>query len=259
MTAFLRKTAAAIAPPLIVFALVVLLWHVLVLVFEPKPFIVPGPARVLAAARENGATLLMAMSLTGGAALLGLAISFVVGSVVAFIFAQSAVIQRGFYPYAIFLQTVPIVAVAPLIILWFGQDFRSVVLVAFILSLFPIVTNGTTGLTEVDRNHLELFEINNASRWQVLLKLRWPNSVPYMVTGVKISSGLSVIGAIIGEFFAGFGQKRFGLGYLIQYTSGQLKTDYLFAAILASTLLGLSIFGVVSLIGRAIVSRYREA
>ena len=164
------------------------------------------------------------------------------------VFSQSVIVRRSFYPYAILLQTVPSVALAPLVILWFGHGFVSVVVVAFIISLFPIITGSTAGLLAVDRNLLELFAMGNASRLQVLWKLRLPNSIPYLITAAKISCGLSVIGAIVGEFSAGFGD-HFGLGYLITQTSATLATDYLFAAVLAAMLLGVLIFGGVSLLG----------
>jgi NitT/TauT family transport system permease protein len=240
------------------FLLLLLLWEAAVDLFGIKSYLIPSPAKVGRAIAQNGPELGGAMLLTAGAAVCGLALSLLTGALISFAFSQSRIIQRSFYPYAIFLQTVPIVAIAPLIILWFGSGFLSVVIVAFILSLFPIITNGTAGLTTVDRDLIDLFEVNNASRAEVLIKLRLPNSVPYFVTGVKTSSGLSVIGAIVGEFFAGYGTDRFGLGYLIVFTAGQLKTAYLFAAILASALLGLVIFGAASLVGNWIVSRWQE-
>jgi NitT/TauT family transport system permease protein len=254
----LRALALAALPPLVVFGAVVLLWHAVVVALRLPAYLVPSPLLVAESARANAGMLLRATGLTALGALGGLALSFVVGVLVAFAFSQSRLVQRCFYPYAIFLQTVPVVAIAPLIIIWFGQGYLSVVLVAFVISLFPIVTNGTAGLTDVDPNLLELFEIHNASRAQVLWKLRVPNSVPYLVNGVRISSGLSVIGAIVGEFFASYGRDRFGLGYLIQATSGLLDTATLFAAILASTALGLTIFGAVTLVGNVIVARWKE-
>src|SRR5262249_18495250 len=145
------------------------------------------------------------------AALLGFAMSLAAGTALALVFSQSRIVQRSIYPYAIFLQTVPIVAIAPVLILWFGYGLAGVVSVSFILSLFPIITNATAGLTMVDANLIELFEVNNASRGQMLFKLRLPNAVPNLVTGAKISCGLSVIGAIVGEIYAGFQGDNYGL------------------------------------------------
>ncbi len=235
-------------PPLALFVALVVCWQAIVVLGGVSPFLVPRPTSVLEAARSHQAELLSASGRTAAAALSGFAASLAVGTLIGIAFSQSAIVRRSFYPYAILLQTVPSVALAPLVILWFGHGFSSVVVVAFIISLFPIITNGTAGLLAVDRNLLELFAMSNASRWQVLWKLRLPNSIPYLITGAKISCGLSVIGAIVGEFSAGYGD-NFGLGYLIIQTSATLATDYLFAAVLAAMLLGVLIFGSVSLAG----------
>ncbi|MGB1276618.1 MAG: ABC transporter permease, partial [Nannocystaceae bacterium] len=233
MTATTRATAIA---PLVVFAAFVGLWQLACTLFSLPVFLVPGPGQVLDAALRQHSLLLTATAWTAAGALSGLFVSLLLGSVIAIAFSQSKLIARSFYPYAIFLQTVPVVALAPLIVIWFGPGFTSVVVVSVMISLFPVITNGTTGLTRIDPQFLELFVLNNATRWQVLTKLRLPGSIPYFVTGVRISSGLSVIGAIVGEFFAGYGSESFGLGYVVIQASGQLKTDLLFAAILASTL-----------------------
>lgn len=246
-------------PPLVVFGLFLLLWQGATVVFDLPAFVLPPPRAVFGAVAAHGPELLRATLLTAAAALCGFLASFAVGTLIAFVFSQARAIQRSCYPYAIFLQTVPIVAIAPLIIIWFGTGFRSVVLVSFIISLFPIITTGTTGLVSVDRNLLELFAVNNATRSQTLLKLRLPNAVPYLVAGAKTSSGLSVIGAIVGEFFAGYGTDNYGLGYIILLAQGQLKTDYLFAAVLASTLLGLLIFGAAGGLGRLVLARWHES
>ena len=164
--------------------------------------------------------------------------------------------ERSFSPSAVFRQTVPIVAIAPLIVLWIGHGLAGVVAVSFIISLFPIIANTTAGLTSVEPELLELFALNEASRWQVLLKLRIPHAVPNMLTGARISCGLSVIGAIVGEFFAGYGTEDFGLGYLIILTNAQTKTPFLFATVLFSTGLGLAFFGAVSGLSRLVLRRW---
>jgi NitT/TauT family transport system permease protein len=241
------------APPIALFAVVVTAWHFAVVVLGIKRYIVPLPLEVLQAGWQRRDELLSAAVMTGEAAAAGFALSLAAGFTVACLFSQSRVIERSIYPYAIFLQTVPVVAIAPLIVAWFGYGFRSVVVVAFIISIFPVITNATAGLTAIDTNLLELFELAGANRWQLLVKLRLASSVPHLVTGARVSAGLSVVGAIVGEIFAGAGADRSGLGYLIQQTSGHLRTDELFAAVVTSAALGMVIFGSVSIVGRLVV------
>lgn len=238
-----------VLPPLALLALVLVAWHLTVVLLDIKRYLAPTPAAVFRAAWQHRATLLSAALLTGEAAIAGFICSLTGGFLVACVFAQSRVIERSIYPYAIFLQTVPIVAIAPLIVLWFGYGFLSVVVVALVISIFPIITNATAGLTTIDPILRELFTLAGATRWQLLVKLRLPGSVPNLVTGARVSAGLSVVGAIVGEMFAGSYQDENGLGYLIFQTSGQLSTDLLFAAIMTSALLGMLIFGVVNLVG----------
>jgi NitT/TauT family transport system permease protein len=256
MNRTLRWLIGFVLPPLLLLLLVLLAWDAAVVWLKIAPYVLPRPWGVWAAASDHARELRSASGLTAAGALCGFAASLVAGTAVALVFSQSRVIQRSIYPYAIFLQTVPVIAIAPLVITWFGTGFLSVAIVAFIISLFPIITNATAGLTTIDQSLLELFAMHNASRAQVLLKLRLPNAVPYLVAGAKISCGLSVIGAIVGEMFAGYGTDSFGLGYLMVLTSGKLSTDYLFAAVVCSTLLGIAIFGAVSLIGSTILSRW---
>jgi NitT/TauT family transport system permease protein len=224
-----------------------------------ESYLLPSPLAVARVAWTKRAELFGALTLTAACALCGFAASLVVGTLIAVTFSFSRVIKASGYPYAIFLQTVPIVAIAPLIVVWCGYGFQSVALIAFIISLFPIITNATTGLTNVDRDLVDLFELHNASRWQVLFKLRLPSAVPYLVTGARISSGMAVIGAIVGEFFAGYGATRYGLGYVIMQATNQLKTNELFAAVIASTALGMAVFTIVNIVGATVLSRWYHA
>lgn len=244
----------SLAPPLSFFLLVLIAWHGAVELFGIQPFLLPGPLRVAEAISSNLPGLLHATRLTATAALGGFLLAFVCGFTIAVLFSQSRILERSLYPYAIFLQTVPIVAIAPLIVLWIGHGLYGIVAVSFIISLFPIIVNTTAGLTSIPTELLELFALNGASRWQTLTKLRIPNAVPSMLTGAKISCGLSVIGAIVGEFFVGYGTVDFGLGYLITLTNSQTKIAYLFATILFSTALGLIFFGTVTGLNRMILS-----
>lgn len=246
-----------ILPPLTAFLVVVMVWHFATVIFAIERFILPGPLLVVKSAVKYTDELWSGFLITGLEAFVGFLLSLSVGILVACLFSQSRLIRHSLFPYAIFLQTVPIVAIAPLIVIWFGTGFQSVVLVSFIISLFPIITNATAGLLQVDPDLLDLFSLNNATRWQTLTKLRLPSAVPSIITGARIASGVAVIGAIVGEFFAGYVSRK-GLGYLILQTAPQLKTDKLFATVFASTLLGLLIFTLVSLIGNAILKRWYD-
>ncbi len=243
-------------PPVAFFVLVVAAWQVATAFWQIPAYLVPSPARVVDAARQHADDLASASMMTAAGALCGFGLSLVAGTALGLLFSQSRIIERSIYPYAIFLQTVPIVAIAPLVVMWFGNGFGGVVVVSFILSLFPILANATAGLTSVPPQLVELFEVYNATRWQTLWKLRLPNAVPYLVTGAKTACGLSVIGAIVGEMFAGYGAEGFGLGYLISMNTGNLDTAYAFAAVIASTLLSIAIFVAVTSAGATILARW---
>jgi NitT/TauT family transport system permease protein len=254
-----RQFAFAVLPPIGLLVIGVLVWHAAVQFTNVQSYVLPSPAAVSRAAWAKRLELLSATGLTAAGAICGFVASLLVGTLIAITFSFSRIVKASCYPYAVFLQTVPIVAIAPLIVVWFDYGFQSVALIAFIISLFPIITNATTGLTKVDRDLVDLFELHNASRWQVLFKLRLPSAVPYLVTGARISSGMAVIGAIVGEFFTGYGATRYGLGYVIMQATNLLKTDELFAAVIASTALGMAVFSIVNLVGATVLSRWYHA
>ncbi len=258
MTPTVARLVRMVLPPCLLLLLVGCAWEAWVVAFKVPPFLLPRPTAVLTALGDEFPKYARATWITASAALSGLALSILVGTLTALLFSQSRVIRSSCYPYAIFLQTVPVIAVAPLIINWFGDGFLSITLVAFILSLFPIISNATAGMLDVDPDLVDLFRIHNASRWQVLFKLRVPNAIPALITGVRTSCGLAVIGAIVGEFFAAFEQGQQGLGSLIRQLANLLRTDELFAAVFASTFLGVAIFAVVSVCGEMILSRWYD-
>jgi NitT/TauT family transport system permease protein len=183
----------------------------------------------------------------------------IVGTLLAMLFSQSRLVERSVFPYVIFLQTVPIVAIAPIIVTWLGYGFRGVVVVSLIISLFPIIAGATAGLTLIDGSLLELFAMHNASRLQILWKLRLPHAVPHLAPAAKTSCGLAVIGAIVGEFFCGTSTHSHALGYIITSATSQPKMDLLFAAVGCSTLLGVGMFAAVNGIGAAALRRWRVA
>lgn len=252
----LRLLLTYVLPPLLLLGAILALWEVCVRAFQIPKYLLPSPLNVLAAIRENSLQLLTAMGYTLQATLSGFLCSLALGTVVSFVFAQSSIARRCGYPYAVFLQTMPIVAVAPMIIAVCGPNVTSVILVATIISLFPIITNVTTGLLSVDPKLQELFRVYQASRWQVFTRLQMPTAVPYLIIGAKTSSGLALVGALVGEFFAGYGQNRYGLGRMIQVSSDALQTDRVMAALLASAALAIAIFAVVNVLAALFLQRW---
>jgi NitT/TauT family transport system permease protein len=239
----MKRHAQTLLSAAAIFAALLTLWLAIIRLFQIPAFLLPSPLDVARSALTRHQSLLTSLSLTAYAAAGGLVASLIAGVGIALIFAQSPWIRRMFFPYTILLQTVPIVAVAPLILMWAGPGLSSVTFIAFIICLAPIIANTTQGLISVDRNLIDLFLMNNASRAQILFKLRLPHALPSLFTGIRISSGIAVIGAITGELFAGSSRVGVGgIGYALQYANAQLETDYLFALVAAATLLGFVFF-----------------
>jgi NitT/TauT family transport system permease protein len=234
------------ANALVVFALFLLLWKAIIWKFAVPVYMLPTPWKVAKTLVERFPDLCDSLQITASSAACGLLASMVVGVCIALLFARSPWFRSMFLPYTILLQTVPIVAIAPLIIMWVGPGFTAICVITFIICLAPIIANATQGLVSVDENLVQLFLMNNASQMQILRKLRLPPSLPYVFVGLRISAGIAVIGAITGELFAGSGQVgRGGLGYSILYAMQQLQTDYLFALVIAATVLGFAFFFIV--------------
>jgi NitT/TauT family transport system permease protein len=254
----MRRRLIPLVNALGVFAALLFLWQLVLWIFHVPPFMLPSPWAVARSVVARFPALVRSLSITAGEAGGGLLASVVAGVVVALIFAQSRWVRRMLYPYTILLQTVPIVAIAPLILMWVGAGAAAVTLIAFIISLAPVIANTTQGLVSVDENLVHLFLMHNASPRQLLFKLRLPHAVPSMFVGIRIASGISVIGAITGELYAGSSRVGVGgLGYSILYASSQLQTDYLFA--LAATALGFSFFFIVMFLEWYFLHRWHES
>jgi len=242
----MKKRSLLLVNSVLVFSFLIMLWESVILIFHVQPFMLPDPLAVATTTATRLPDLFSALSITAEEAAGGLFASILIGVFVALIFARWKWIRMLLFPYTILLQTVPIMAVTPLIIMWMGPGLPSVTLVVFIFCLPVIIANTTQGLISVDENLVQLFLMNNASQLQILRKLRLPNALPNLYVGIRISSGLAVIGAITGELFAGsntVGQG--GLGYSIVYAMQQLQTDYLFALVFTATAVGFSIFFLV--------------
>lgn len=249
----MRARLATVLPPLVSLVVVLTAWEAAVRALAVPAALVPPPSAVLGAAVSERAMLASAAVTTARAATLGLILSVTLGTLAGALLASSRVVERALYPYAVFLQTVPIVAIAPLLVLWFGVGGRAVAVSAFIVSVFPVVANTLAGLRSVERPLRDLFRLYGASRLSRLVKLELPAALPSMITGVRVASGLAVIGAIVGEFVAGFSEGNAGLGITVLAAYRQIRTDLLFAAVLAAALLGLALFLSVGLLGRALL------
>ena len=231
---------------LIVFACLLVIWSRVVAFAHLPVYILPGPRAVAEALRDRYPSLLNSLWITAGEAAGGLAASIVAGVAIAMIFAQLRWLRQLVFPYTILLQTVPIVAIAPLIINWVGAGIFAVTIVTFIICLAPIIANTTQGLISVDENLIHLFLMYKATPAQILFRLRLPNALPNLFTGIRISAGISVIGGLTGELFAGSTRVgEGGLGYAIIYANNQMETAYLFALVVAATALGFSFFFIV--------------
>lgn len=245
LLSILRWGGTRLAPPALFAIFVVAVWELVVRWKELPEFLLPAPSQIVAECFSNPTEIISAAAVTAVAAISGLLASLLIGVGLACLFSQSPWIRRSLNPYAICLQTTPIISIAPLIIIWLGEGLPSVIAIAFIISFFPILTNTTTGLLNVPAGLQELFRLYDANRWQRLLKLQFPNSLPYLATGLKTSGGLAVLGAIVGDFFAGYSQTQKGLGYLI-YQYRDHNVPLMFGAIFAATLLGLIFFATIS-------------
>jgi NitT/TauT family transport system permease protein len=222
------------------------LWQTIVSLNHLPAYMLPGPKLVAIAIRDRFPSLIKSLWITTQEAAGGLAVSIIAGVAIAMIFAQWRWLRQLVFPYTILLQTVPIVAIAPLIINWIGPGMLAVGTVTFIICLAPIIANTTQGLISVDENLVHLFVMHKATPAQILFKLRLPNSLPNLFTGIRISAGISVIGGITGELFAGSTRVgEGGLGYAIIYANNQMETSYMFALVLAATVLGFGFFFLV--------------
>jgi NitT/TauT family transport system permease protein len=249
------RTAVPVVAALVV---AIGLWLVVsyLLLSPRRRFLVPPPERVLTDSLLDWTHLqpmLAALGLTAEVALVGLGIASVLGIVTATAMSQASWVERAVYPYAVVLQTVPILAIVPLIGLWFDYGFTSRVIVCVIIALFPMIANTLFGLHSATQGAHDLFTLNKASRWQRLAKLQLPAALPSIFTGLRTSSGLSVIGAIVGDFF--FKQGEPGIGTLLDVYRARLQSTDLFAAIILASLFGIAVFAVFTVLGKLVVGK----
>lgn len=246
-------------PPLVAFVVFIGGWELIAYLVKAPVYLVPKPSDIVAAAVENRHALWVSVRTTMLEAVLGFFLSIILGVTGAILLASSKWIEKSVYPYAIILQTIPIVAIAPLIVIWFDAGVNAIVIITFLIGFFPMLSNTLIGLNSTDQNMSNLFYLYNANAIQTMWRLRIPSALPYIVAGLKISCTLSVVGAIVGEYIAGIGGGQGGLGYAITYAAARLKTPYLFACGLSASALGIIFFLLVNAFSKWLLSSWHES
>ncbi len=249
----------AFAMPVGVGVILLSLWEFLVWFYQVPKFLVPAPSLVATTLVQDWWLLFSSLWVTLKVTFFAFFLSVVIGTLVAFLFVQSRVVEMSFFPYAVLLQVTPIVAIAPLIIIWAKDTNTALVICATLVGLFPIISNTVLGLRSVNPGLLNLFKMNKATRFQQLVRLRIPSAAPYFFGGLRISSGLSLIGAVVAEFVAGTGGSGAGLAYQILQAGFQLNIPRLFAALFLITITGVLLFLLMVALSRLALGGWHES
>ena len=248
-----------IVAPLAVGAVLLALWEIVVRVNGIPPYILPGPLAIAKSLWTDGPSLLGSLLVTLRVTLAALAAAAILGGAIAVLFSLSRILELSLFPYAVILQVTPIVAIAPLIIIWVQQPFLALLVCAWIVAFFPIVANTTVGLNSADRNLLALFRLYGASQVQILRYLKLPTALPYFLAGLRISGGLALIGAVVAEFVAGTGGAETGLAFRILEAGYRLAIPRLFAALFLLSLTGIVIYLVLDALSRILLRHWHES
>jgi NitT/TauT family transport system permease protein len=254
-----RENVKRIAYPAAVAAVIVTAWQALVVGFDLPPYLVPSPLAMLKTLFSDWLSLGAALVVTLKITLLAFVLATVAGVLISFVFVQSRAVETALFPYAVLLQVTPIVAVAPLIIIWIKNPTVAMVVCAALVALFPVIANTTLGLRSVDPDLQSYFQLNHATRTQTLLRLRIPSALPYFFGGLRISSGLALIGAVVAEFVAGTGGSGAGLAYQIMQSGYQLNIPRMFAALLLISLTGVALFAAMAWLTRAALGSWHAS
>jgi NitT/TauT family transport system permease protein len=250
--------ALRIGLPVLMLALVLVAWDLVVRAFAIPPFVLPGPGLVLSTLIADGDLLWQSLLVTLITTFEGFLLAAIGGIGLAVLFSQSWLIEYSFYPYAVILQVTPIVAIAPLLLIYLPQPL-AVLACAWIVAFFPVLANTTLGLSSVDHNLIALFELYQASRWQLLWNLKLPSALPQMLAGLRIAGGLSLIGAVVAEIAAGSAGAGSGLAYRIAESGYRLNIPRMFAALLLLSLAGIAIFFALSALSHLALRRWHES
>jgi NitT/TauT family transport system permease protein len=248
-----------IAAPLTIGAIALVLWEVIVTVYAIPHYILPGPTLVLGSLISDWGTLYPSLLVTLQITFMALGVATVGGVALAILFTTSKWIELSFFPFAVILQVTPIISIAPLILIYVDNVYMALLICAWIVAFFPILSNTTLGLNSADHNLVDLFQLYGASRWQTLWYLRLPSAMPYFLGGLRIAGGLSLIGAIVAEFAAGSAGTGSGLAYRILEAGYRLNIPRMFAAVVLISLTGILIFMAFSLLTHLLLRKWHES
>lgn len=243
-------------PPLLIGLAILAVWEIAVRTFDVPPYILPGPLLILETLWTDAPLLLRSLWTTLEITFAALALAVIVGVGLAFVMTLSTWLERSLYPYAVIAQVTPIVAIAPLIIIWIDNAFVAMVVCAWIVAFFPILSNTIAGLRSADPNLHALFRLYGARRWQVQVLLEAPSALPYFLVGLRISGGLALIGAVVAEFVAGTGGTQTGLAYRILEASFRLEIPRMFAALALLSAAGIAIHAVIGAVSGYVLERW---
>ena len=245
--------------PIALGLVVLALWEAIVRALAIPPYVLPAPSAIGLAFVANFASLMASAWTTLSITLAAFVLALFGGVGLAVLFSQSKLIENALYPYAVVLQVTPVVAIAPLIIIWVGFERidLALLLIAWIVAFFPILSNTTLGLKSADHNLIDLFRLYGAGRWQILARLQLPTALPYLLSAMKISGGLALIGAVVAEFVAGSGTAT-GLAWRIVEAGNRLEIAKMFAALALLSLMGIAIFFSLAALEWALLHRWHE-
>ncbi|QCK84317.1 ABC transporter permease [Phreatobacter aquaticus] len=253
------ETWPGIIAPVVIGLLALGAWEAIVRIKDIPSFILPGPLLIIQTLFLDWGTLSTSLWVTLRITAAALIAAVTLGVGLAVLFTQSKWLEKSLFPYAVILQVTPVVSIAPLIIIWVGDITLSLLICAWIVAFFPILSNTILGLNSADHNLRNLFELYGASRWQTLRHLRLPAALPYFLGGLKISGGLALIGAVVAEFVAGSGGTSSGLAYRILEAGYQLKIPRMFAALIMISMSGIAIFLAISWLSHVLLRRWHES
>jgi NitT/TauT family transport system permease protein len=244
--------------PIVVLALGIAAWELVVRIKGIPPYVLPAPGAILQTLFDDRDLLFQSLLVTLATTIEGFLLAAVGGVGLAVLFNQSRLVEYSLYPYAVILQVTPIVAIAPLLLIYLPQPL-AVLVCAWIVAFFPVLANTTLGLNSIDRNLADLFSLYGASRGRVLWNLKLPAALPYMLGGLRIAGGLSLIGAVVAEIAAGSAGAGSGLAYRIAESGYRLNIPRMFAALLLLSIAGIVIFYALSLINYLALRRWHES